>query len=228
MNKISKEFKKSGLIIAEEIPVLFNPEITTNPIPIVVKFFQRVAGKRISQFIADYKEKKIKGQIKNEDEFLTEQPTLTLAELFKILAQEPSDEDRFKALKSIFFTSIANDSTKEDEVLAYEFLQSAKKLSGTEMLILKANFEIVKTGVPEIKESLAFYSRSAWRKLVAKYMGQENYDSLVGKYEKNLESLGLISPRHEQDNRQTEFESTRYFRLTEIGMKFCKFITQFS
>ena len=164
--------------------------------------------------------------LKKPEDFKTEEPVLTLAELLKVLAQELPDKERFKALKSIFFTSIAKGASEEDEMLAYEFIQTAKKLSGIEILILKANYEIAEEGLGDTN-SMAFQNRDTWRREITKKMGDEKYKALVRKYERNLEDLGLISPRGEMDRLQNNFEATHHFRLTEIGKKFCEFITEF-
>jgi hypothetical protein len=59
-------------------------------------------------------------------------------------------------------------------------------------------------------------------------MGYGELSSIVSKYEYNLESLGLFSPRHEMDRLQGEFESPANNRLTEMGLKFCEFVLSFN
>jgi len=218
--------KSIALTLIEESPKLIDPKIVTDPISPVVDFFKGVASKLITQFLNDYKAKVSKGEVKKPEDFKTEEPVLTLAELLKVLAQELPDKERFKALKSIFFTSIAKGASEEDEMLAYEFIQTAKKLSGIEILILKANYEIAEEGLGDTN-SMAFQNRDTWRREITKKMGDEKYKALVRKYERNLEDLGLISPRGEMDRLQNNFEATHHFRLTEIGKKFCEFITEF-
>ena len=52
-------------------------------------------------------------------------------------------------------------------------------------------------------------------------MGYENLDSIVTKYEGNLESLGLISSRNEEEHLQGLFESTKKISvLQKRGINF--------
>ncbi|MFH1894675.1 MAG: hypothetical protein ABH813_02140 [Patescibacteria group bacterium] len=189
-----------------------------------------IKGNFLTQLGREIEKYRAEGKIK-EDYFATHKNRATLYELLKFLDEKIPDEELFAAMKSIFFSGISVDSTQREEILAYEFLQTAKELSGTEILILKANFEIAQgkmcegISVERLKNSGNF--RSNWRKIIAKQMGYENFDSIVIKYEENLESLGIISPRLYLERLQNEFETTQKFRLTEVGCKFCEFITNY-
>ncbi len=180
-------------------------------------------GRETKKYIKD-------GRIK-EDYLATHKNRATLCELLKFLDEEIPDDELFRAIKSIFFTSISSGASPQDEILAYEFLCTAKKMSGTEILILRANYEIVHGKIsPELnnrnlKENPS--SRSTWKRLVACQMGYKSMFSIVDKYEQNLELLGLISPRYEMDRLQGDFEPTQNHRLTDFGIKFCEFITNF-
>jgi hypothetical protein len=209
-SKISKSLIVIGQDMVVEFPKLLTPKVIENPIEPVVNFLQGVATRGISRFLEDYRQQKDAG---------------------KFIGHEVPDEERMKALKSIFFYGTRKDATEQDEILAYEFLQTAKRLSGTEILILKANFEIsngqISETVPRHALPNANDHRSTWRKVIAKQMGYGDMDSVVTKYEHNLESLGLISPRLEMDRLQAQFEATQKLRLTEMGYKFCEFITNY-
>lgn len=189
-----------------------------------------IKGKFLTQLGKEIEDYRKKGEIK-EDYFATNKNRATLYELLKFLDEEVPDEELFVAVKSIFFSGISKDATAYDEALAYEFLQTAKHLSGTEILILKANYELAKGKVSSAvpKESLVSNqtSRSVWRRIIAKQMGYGDLHSVVAKYEQNLESLGLISPRNEMDRLQGEFESPANRRLTDVGIKFCEFIIKY-
>ncbi|MEK7554837.1 MAG: hypothetical protein AAB518_02545 [Patescibacteria group bacterium] len=182
---------------------------------------------QLSREIEKYREE---GKIK-ENYFATHKSRASLYELLKFLDEEVPTEELFIAMKSIFISSISKDSTEFDESLAYEFLQTAKKLSGTEILILKANFEIAQNNISEAVSKDAIHDgnsrRHIWWRVVARQMGLGELYSIVQKYEKNLESLGLISPRNERENLADMFEPTQKFRLTEMGCKFCEFITRY-
>ena len=58
-------------------------------------------------------------------------------------------------------------------------------------------------------------------------MGYGDFDAIVGKYESNLETLGLISRRAEDNRFAKDFEPTQKYRLTEFGYKFCEFMTRY-
>ncbi|MES2623186.1 MAG: hypothetical protein V4576_02130 [Patescibacteria group bacterium] len=190
-----------------------------------------IKGNLITQIGIEIVKYRKEGRIK-EDYFATNKSRATLYELLKFLDEEIPDEELFSALKSIFFSGISTSSTAYEESLSYEFLQTAKKLSGTEILILKANYEIFKNKNLQdkyLREDMmsSHAERSAWRKVITKQMGYGDLTSIVLKYEKNLELLGLISPRHDVDRFQSEFQTPANFRLTETGVKFCEFITMY-
>lgn len=179
--------------------------------------------REINKYIED-------GKIK-ENYFSTNLNQQTLYELLKFIDTDVPDKERFKAIKSIFFFSVSVESNEKDEVLAYEFLQTAKKLSSTEILILKANFEIVLGKFPADldKEILrnAQSKRSVWKMIMAKQMGYGELHDIITKYETNLESLGLISPRCADARFSDDFEPTKKYRLTEMGYKFCEFMMKY-
>lgn len=168
------------------------------------------------------------GKIK-EDYFATHKTRATLYELLKFLDDEVPDEELFVALKSIFLSGISLDATEYDSALAYEFLQTAKRLRGTEILILKANFELAQGKIHQEVSSgnMAKTQRTVWVRVVAKQMGYGELHSIVAKYEKNLEALGMISSRNDDNRFANEFEPTAKYRLTEMGYKFCEYMTNY-
>ena len=187
-----------------------------------------IKGNLFTQLGREFEKYRSTGEIK-EDIFATDHNRMTLYELLKSIDEDVPDEIRFKALKSIFIRSVKKDATAEDEELGYEFLKTARKLSSTEILILKANFEIAnnsaKPGVSVGNLSGSFTSRDAWLINIAKQLGYEKYPTMIGKYEDNLIAQGLISQKTHADN--SGFRPTDHFRLTNLGYDFCKFITEY-
>lgn len=180
----------------------------------------------------ELKKYKDKGEIK--DDFLaTDANRMALNEILKMIDSEDiPDEVKFRAIKSIFITGINTDSTSEDEFLAYEFLRTAVGLSGTEILVLKANFAIANKKYLNdvgllIEKNASPHSRQGWANIVSKQMGLHGFNTLVSKYEDNLEKLGLISPRNYDNRFSSEFIPTNKFRLSEMGYKFCEFMTKY-
>lgn len=238
MNSKLKNIKTSlvslGKDIAIDFPKLLDPEIINNPLAPLVQLFQSVASRTISRFLEEYRSRKNKGEVKNES-FLTDKPESSFIDIIRFIGQKMPDEERMKAIKSIFFYGVSKNATEQDEVLAFEFLQTAKKLSSMEILILKANFELVlgkfANDVSKVfGESLRNpqNKRSVWKKVIAKQMGYGEHEAIVTKYERNLESLGLISFRCEDTRFSDDFEPTQKYRLTETGYKFCEFITKYN
>ncbi len=182
---------------------------------------------QLGREIAEYRST---GIIK-EDYFATHKNQVTLLELLKFIDEDVPDEELFKAAKSIFFTSIGIDSTPKEEMLAYEFMTTIRKLSGTEILILKANYEIA-TGILKggnttttIEKSNRY--REYWRNCIARQMGEQAMHSVIDKYEVNLEELGIINRREHIERAAGSFTPTSHFRLTEIGVMFCGYISKY-
>ena len=142
-------------------------------------------------------------------------------ELLKFIDEETPDEERVRAMKSIFFSSVTPKSDSAHEQLAYEFMQICKELSSSEILILKASVSLFKKGVFNLN---AGDSRDGWFSNLAKEIGH-NIPALVAKYEDHLMSLKLIEQKVYNDG--SGFRKTPYGRLTESGFQLCKFITEF-
>jgi|GEM_PF-1685157 hypothetical protein len=183
-------------------------------------------GNLFTQFGRELNSYREKGEIK-EDFLATDYSRMALYELLKIIdSDDVPDEVKYRAVKSIFISGIKKDANQEDELLSYEFLQTARELGSTEILILKANFDIANgNGKDEIVGIKDIYIREAWHRYIATQMGLGKLTSLVEKYEPNLVRLGLISVSTHSD--QSGFRQTGYFRLTDTGYKFCQFMTQF-
>lgn len=56
--------------------------------------------------------------------------------------EEDLDEERFRALKSIFLKSILKDTDEHTQMLAYQYFQVCKKLSSIDTLVLKTAYAI--------------------------------------------------------------------------------------
>lgn len=180
----------------------------------------------------ELKKYKDKGEIK--DDFLaTDTNRMAFNEILKMIdGNDIPDETKFKAVKSIFVYGVSQDSNPEDEFLSYEFLKTVTSLSGTEILILKANYEIAnREYLSDVERMLtnnvAPHSRQGWMNIVSTQMKLPGFNAFVGKYEENLERLGLISPKNYENQFSRDFIHTNRFRLTEMGYKFCKFMTEY-
>ena len=183
--------------------------------------------KQLGQELNHYVEK---GKIK-KNYFATNKNQVSLYELLKFIDKEIPDEERFKAMKSIFLSSVSKNSSREDEELAYELMQICKKLSSGEILILKAVYNMVNERLRENTEKpdLNATRASFWFTAVASQVGH-NMPKLVERYELNLMDLKLITERNQPHNFSTPqdtFKKSDYFRLTPLGYKLCEFITRY-
>lgn len=189
-----------------------------------------IKGNLLTQLGKEIERYQEEGKIK-EDYFATHKSRASLYELLKFLDEKVPDEELFSAIKSIFFSGVSSNASEQDEVLAYEFLQTAKNLTGTEVLILRANIDLMhgkkSSSITEEQLKVARSDRATWRRIIARQMGYGDMSSIVAKYEMNLELHGLISPRADNPSFQSDFLPTQNLRLTEMGLKFCEFITNY-
>jgi len=184
-------------------------------------------GNLINQFGRELNNFREKGLIK-EDYFATHKQQATLVEFLKFIdSGETPDEERFKAMKSLFFYSISKEATEKTEKDAYEMMQICKELSSMEVLILKANFNLViGTAKSHAGKNVSkrTNTRATWFITVANELGYD-FPEIVERHEKHLMELKLIS---EIDNpSRNAMIPTDYFRLTTLGYKLCEFITKY-
>ena len=185
-----------------------------------------IKGNLLTQLGREIEKYRQEGKIK-EDYLESDINRASLKELLKFIDEEAPDEIRFKAIKSIFLSSLG----QCDEVLAYELLQICKKLSSMEIMILSVNYNVVKgvanptaTGITHSATQIKY-----WAQIIAKQIGH-NLSEIVLQYEDHLIELKLISDRHYPIDRTrvTEnFDATPHFRLTPLGYKLCEFITKY-
>jgi len=185
-----------------------------------------IKNKFLTQLGEEIKSYSEKGKIKN-DFFTTHKEQASLNELLEFIDEEIPDEERFRAMKSIFLYSITTDVSEDDKLLAYELLKICKKISSSELLILKACFDICNGDYrfdisSERIENM--HSADEWLHMVSKHIGH-NISALVEVYEENLTKLSLISRRLHVD--RSGIGKTKYFRLTTLGYKLCEFITKY-
>jgi len=186
-----------------------------------------IKGSLLTQLGREIEKHREEGKIK-EDYLESDLNRASLKELLKFVDEEAPDEIRFKAMKSIFFSSIDG----SDESLAYELMQLCKKLSSMEILILSVNYNVVNGTSKPAQKGIEWESArqvNYWAQVIAEQIGH-NLPEIVLKYEDHLIGLRLISDRHYpiDKTRVTEnFAPTSYFRLTPLGYKLCEFITKY-
>ena len=186
-------------------------------------------GDLLTQVGRELKVFRDKGLIK-EDYFATHKQQSTLVEFLKFIdGEDTPDEERFKAMKSIFFYSVSKEATEKTEKDAYEMMQICKQLSSMEILILKAAYDIF-TGKakPTMGAITNTGERRKWLNIIANELGYD-FPEIVERHEKHLMELKLISERtgHISPGNGGTIEPTRFFRLTTLGYKLCEYITKY-
>lgn len=131
----------------------------------------------------------------------------TLAELLGFIDSEAPDQDRFMAIKALFYSIIDKNATTGSEILRYQLFQICKKLNSSQLLTLKACNELKKRGVDS-------GSAEVWLADVAKEVGH-NSKGLVENDETTLEQEKLISGRTYDDRSGIR---GRDARLTDLGI----------
>lgn len=184
-----------------------------------------IKGNLLTQLGLELKKYREEGKIK-EDFLATDKNRMSLCELLKFIDEEIPDEERFRAIKSLFFASISKDVTEDEEKLAYELMQICKKLSSGELLVLKAAYDVVIGRLAPNMSNINHQEKNAndWLNLIAKQI-RHSLPSLVEVHEKNLMELKLISDRTLSD--RSGIRPTQHFRLTTLGYKLCEFITKY-
>lgn len=174
--------------------------------------------------------KKYQGEGKIKENFLeSDINRASLKELLEFIDSETPDEIRFKAMKSIFFASLANNS---DEIFSYELMRICRKLSSMEVQILIANYNIVIGKSKPVPHGIEWGSSRRiryWAENIAEQIGHGMPDMVMA-YENHLTELMLISGKHyplETTQIVEGFEPTNYFRMTDLGYKLCEYITKY-
>lgn len=182
-----------------------------------------IACNFFEQFGRELKDYVEKGKVK-ENFFSTGAQQASLRELLKFI-DDGADEDRFKAMKSIFFAGISKDATEADEILAYELMQIGKKLSSNDIILLRAAYDIANGGSVNLQgANKQTTATDEWLRIVAHKIGHK-LTHLVELSEQHLIDLKIITKRTHPDGSGVECRGT--FRLTPLGMKLCEFITAY-
>jgi len=168
-----------------------------------------------------------KGKIK-EDFLEKDQNKQSLSDLLKFIDDTSPSEDRFIAMKKLFLKSVSEESSEEEKILSHQFMQICKQLESTDLLIMRAAFEINK-GVLRNKLKLENVDRGnlrsarEWLINISKQVWH-GISSLIEVNEDKLITLKLISPRTLSD-RSGILNSSNY-RLTDLGCKLCEYLSE--
>ena len=153
-----------------------------------------------------------KGKIK-EDYVAQKYGFQSLRDILEFIDSEAPDQERFLAVKAMFFAVNSVDAVEGEALLNYELFQITKKLTGSQLLILKVSYEIRKKG--EQLDS----SAEAWLKFIAERVGH-NVASLIEKDESVLIDHRLLTIRVYND--QSGIRGGKGGRLTDLAVKLCE------
>lgn len=163
-----------------------------------------------------------KGRIK-EDYYATDINKASFNELLKYIDSEVPDNERFKAMKSIFFSGVTSDADAQREEVAYQFLLLCKKLNSMDILILRTCYKIY-LGENLKNANTGINAFGDWVNTVSEKIGY-GLPELVSARDPRLVELGLLSGRSYSD--QSGIRAGREFRLTTLSIKLCEFITKY-
>jgi hypothetical protein len=142
-------------------------------------------------------------------------------ELLQTIDEETPDADRLEALKAMFYGVNKINATDGERILNYQLLQTAKKLTSSELLVLRAIFETYK-GCNYVQDQNRSTPLLVWATRVAGGLGHGAV-ALVLRDEQVLAAQGLISPRLGSRELPEANQSVIDFnaRLTDLGIRFC-------
>lgn len=174
-------------------------------------------GKLLKQVAREIKVLIEKGRIK-EDYANSKYGFKSLVELLEFIDSEVPDEDRLQAVKAMFVAINAVDAKEGEELVNYQLLQISKKLSGGQILVLKATYDIEK------EKAYAGMGLAAdeWLRRIASRLGH-NLIALIEQDEAALIRNGLITDRVHADRSGIRDPN----RLTDLGFRFCEVLVQY-
>ncbi|MCE9549360.1 hypothetical protein K8Q98_03135 [Candidatus Nomurabacteria bacterium] len=230
--------KETGLSLLPDLTGFLTPTTITDPQMAIANVGVAIITKKISDFVQEYKQKKKSKKIKDEVNISTGS---SFYEILKFIDEKNPDEETLKAIKSIFFRSIRKDSTEQEESLAYQFMQICKQLTGQDILILKASYEIASKKSNAIPaEHIKTDNPEIWASSVAMQLGHQ-ISELITSREEHLVKLTLILPTHikkiknlvwmpdpdpeEKYHELKVFIANERFRLTKLGYRLCEYLS---
>ncbi len=230
--------KETGLSLLPDLTGFLTPTTITDPRMAIASVGVAIVTKKISEFVRECIQKNKNKEIKDE---VSVSDCSSFYEILKFIDEENPDEETLKAMKSIFFRSIKKDSTEQEQSLAYQFMQICKQLTGQDILILKASYDIASNQSEIVtQENIRTDNPEIWASSVALQIGHK-IPELITNREENLIKLSLILPRYSKkvkkmlltldplpEDKYDEVEVFRNggkFRLTNLGYRLCEYLS---
>ncbi len=142
----------------------------------------------------------------------------SLVELMAFIDSEVPDEDRFKAVKALFYSIIDKEAPDGSDILRYQLFQICKRLNSSQLLTVKACYRLYKQGFNSNN------SAAVWLSTVAGEAGHRSV-GLIENDETTLEREKLISGRTYTDRGGV---NNRNARLTDLGISLVENIMNYA
>ncbi len=193
------------------------------------RLFDSLLKKRlIQQLVSEVERYQEAGKVKM-DYMETDYNRMALKEVFKIIDEDPPDEEKFKAIKSLFLCNIEGKATEGDQMLTYQYLQVVNKLSSGEIILLKSMWEA--KDYSKRKDGVTYQFKDEfkrnWCNAMAIQAGfSSKHGTLVELHAKKLHELRLMGklPEPVLDGHINPSENNM---LTPLGINLCEFITKY-
>jgi hypothetical protein len=176
-------------------------------------------GRALQQVSREIRDLIKKGQIK-EDYASSKNGFKSLEELLMFIDSEAPDEDRLKAVKAMFVAINSVGAKEGDQVLNYALLHLAKKLSASQLMLLKISYDLYKSGTLTTTNVTDF---RRWSEIVAGNIGH-GVLGLINQDSAALEGHGLLTPRTWGDGSGVNHTNAR---LTDLAVRFCQYVEKY-
>lgn len=158
-----------------------------------------------------------------EDYYDTEQCKTGIQELLDAIENDMLDENLFNAMKKIFLVAATEKYSDRLDFLPLEYLRICRELNPGEVILLLANYRIVKDNKWEYTRSITAVHN--WVSLVVAN-SQLRHGSLILFHEKGLMEKQLIKGRAHTDKSGVSLDR-KTFRLTDFGFALCEYIENY-
>jgi hypothetical protein len=166
------------------------------------------------QFVTEFKTLRDKGKI--PDDFTKKKyGEKSWVELITILDEEIPDEDRLEALNAMFYSVNKINVTDGEKIANYQLFQIAKRLTSSQLLLLKVAHE---RATESDFKPVASLGANGWLEMAARRLGHQII-GLVEQDERVLMQNGLLRLRTLHDESGVNDTNGR---LTPLAFKFCE------
>lgn len=221
---ITRFLESPGTAIAETLTGLMQSEksLLATGGEIAGKLLQgALKGRLYEQLGSELEELRSKGAIA-DDPGSKKHGWNSWSELLNAIDQDVPDDDRFEALKAMFFDVNRVTASDKDGIVSYQLMKLARQLSSGELLLLKAIYQAYRQSDLGPRND-HWENWDTWASRINNHYGNVP-QSLLRLNEKQLEQLELISGRHPTEHHRVTTENNR---ITDLGVRFCKNIEDY-